>query len=334
MTTLRTMLLVTALFVAVLATAEPARQKKGSPTPPPAAPTTRGPNQPGAHGPATHGATQPVRPGAQPAQPVGRQPQFGGQPTWQGGRTNPTWGASQPGKRAGTPGAFQNAPQHGFTVPTVGSPGWGQPAPRVPAGRQQAPGNRPGNMNPPAPPQGRGQPPVHDERAQPGRPGGPGGPGHGYAPPAPPQRYDDRDEWGRGNRAWNRDRDDRAWKYVPLVTMLIRAFLPSDPKVLGAAIVGYDDTFLGFINRDANDSDSVGNGWGRFGSPLSPYSIWNPDGRWGSRYAPDSPWNPYAAQPPRVFDGDEFRGYLTTNTNLHPRIDPEWLRSYLDLPRR
>ena len=145
-------------------------------------------------------------------------------------------------------------------------------------------------------------------------------------PQPAPQRHGDWDQPYRG-------RYHGRWRYAPLLTVIVRAFLPSNPRLFGAAIVAWDDTFLGVINRDPNDPDSVTNDWGRFGSPMSPYSIWNPEGRWGSQYAPDSPWNPYATRPPRVFDGHEFRGYLTTNPDLRPRIDPDWLRSYLDLPR-
>ncbi|MEI6502477.1 MAG: hypothetical protein WCP21_15810, partial [Armatimonadota bacterium] len=155
------------------------------------------------------------------------------------------------------------------------------------------------------------------------------GPQRAYVAPRPqPSQYRNSD-WDQPYRGSHQGR----WQYAPLLTTLIRAFIPSSPRVLGAAIVAWDNTFLGVISRDTNDPDSVASGWGRFGSPESPYSLWNLEGRWGSQYAEDSPWNPYATRPPRVYDGDEFRGYLSTNANLHPRVDPEWLRSYLYLPR-
>ena len=47
--------------------------------------------------------------------------------------------------------------------------------------------------------------------------------------------------------------------------------------------------------------------------------------------SPDSPWNPYATHPPRVYNGNYFLGYLTTNESLYPRIDPYWLMDYLDI---
>ena len=124
------------------------------------------------------------------------------------------------------------------------------------------------------------------------------------------------------------------WRYNPLTALLLRAFTSRDRDLMGAVIVGADDTFLGVISRNQRDEDSIGNPWGRFGSPWSPYSIWNPDGRWGSRYASNSPWNASAKRPPRVYDGKYFRGYLTTNPRLYPQIDPRWLMDYLDLDLR
>lgn len=326
MKTLGTMLLVTAVFMAVVVMAEPARQHQGSQTPPPAAPTTRGPNQTCANGPANHGTLQPGPQSGQPNRPTG-------QPNQRGGPMAPTPGMPPQWGTPGGPNHTPYGPQSGYQAPNSGARGWGQPAPNGPSGWERDQREKHGGFAPPPPPQqGPGKQPAQHGWNQ---PGAPRGPEHGYAPqrpqvppPAPPQRYEGRDERYRGRDG------NSVWRYAPLVAMVVRAFLPSDPKLMGAVIVGADDSFLGVISRDANDPESLANGWGQFGSPQSPYSIWNQDGRWGSRYAADSPWNPYATRPPRVFDGDEFRGYLTTNTSLHPRVDPEWLRNHLDVPRR
>jgi len=119
------------------------------------------------------------------------------------------------------------------------------------------------------------------------------------------------------------------WRYVPLITAAIR--LKSPPPLLGSAIIAYDNTFLGLISRDWQNPDSISNPYDRFGCPEAPWSIWNPDGRWGSEYSFDSPWNPSGTHPPRVYNGNYFLGYLTTNNNLYPRIDPYWLMDYLDI---
>jgi hypothetical protein len=134
-------------------------------------------------------------------------------------------------------------------------------------------------------------------------------------------------EWNRPYRGRHAGR----WQYA--LKSIFRAFTPKKPDLWGAVIIGHDDTFLGVISKDRKDEDAVTNGWGRFGSPQSPWSIWNPEGRWGSKWAPHSPWNPQAARPPKVYEGNAFRGYLTTNPRLYPRIDPHWLRQHLNVPR-
>lgn len=50
--------------------------------------------------------------------------------------------------------------------------------------------------------------------------------------------------------------------------------------------------FLGDLNANPYDPNSVANPYGRYGSPYSADSINNPYGA-GSRFQPDSPNNPY-----------------------------------------
>jgi hypothetical protein len=57
-------------------------------------------------------------------------------------------------------------------------------------------------------------------------------------------------------------------------------------------IYAEDGTFLGNLNDNQLDPDSVANPLGRYGSPLSPDSINNPLGRYGSPLSPDSVNNP------------------------------------------
>ncbi len=51
--------------------------------------------------------------------------------------------------------------------------------------------------------------------------------------------------------------------------------------------------YLGNLNSNKYDPDSVANPYGQYGSQYSPDSINNPYGRYGSPYSPDSPNNPY-----------------------------------------
>ena len=67
-------------------------------------------------------------------------------------------------------------------------------------------------------------------------------------------------------------------------------------------LVAPDGKYLGNLNANSYDPNSVSNPYGRYGSPYSPDSINNPYGQYGSPYSPNSVNNPYAtgADTPRV----------------------------------
>ena len=66
---------------------------------------------------------------------------------------------------------------------------------------------------------------------------------------------------------------------------------------------GYDpgtgqfDKYLGDLNQNQFDPNSISNPYGPYGSRFSPDSINNPFGQYGSRFSPLSPTNPFP--PPR-----------------------------------
>ncbi len=97
-----------------------------------------------------------------------------------------------------------------------------------------------------------------------------------------------------------------------------------------AIIVGQDPerTYLGKISSNRFDTDSIINEFGR-GSKYRSDSILNDFGQFGSRFSSYSPFNPYASDPPKVFIGTQFVGYLTKNIAKYPRIDPDALIGYL-----
>lgn len=66
----------------------------------------------------------------------------------------------------------------------------------------------------------------------------------------------------------------------------------------GARIVGQDGTYLGRLNANPYDPESVANPYGRYGSPHRPQSVNNPFTQYGSPFSPKSATNPYATQPP------------------------------------
>ena len=66
-------------------------------------------------------------------------------------------------------------------------------------------------------------------------------------------------------------------------------------------ILGEDGTYLGRLNKNTLDPDSISNPFGRYGSKFSPDSVNNPYGKYGSRYSPYSAANPYAIKAPRIY---------------------------------
>ncbi len=90
-------------------------------------------------------------------------------------------------------------------------------------------------------------------------------------------------------------------------------------------------TFLGNLNTNKNDIDSITNGYGNYGSKYSQTSIFNTYGTYGSKYSQYSAFNPYATNPPKIVDGNgKFIGYLTANKYLANAISYEELIIYLN----
>jgi hypothetical protein len=64
--------------------------------------------------------------------------------------------------------------------------------------------------------------------------------------------------------------------------------------------------YLGNLNANPYDQNSVSNPFGKFGSPYSQDSINNPVGVYGSPYSNKSINNPYATEAPIVVDPDAY----------------------------
>lgn len=56
-----------------------------------------------------------------------------------------------------------------------------------------------------------------------------------------------------------------------------------------------DGTYLGNLNRNPYDPNSVANGFGRYGNPFSADSINNRFGRYGNPFSSESVNNPFAS---------------------------------------
>jgi hypothetical protein len=73
----------------------------------------------------------------------------------------------------------------------------------------------------------------------------------------------------------------------------------------GGRLYSADDTYLGRLNANKYDQESVSNPYGKYGSEYSPSSVNNPYSAYGSPYSVQSPTNPYTVTPPVVLYGDE-----------------------------
>ena len=67
----------------------------------------------------------------------------------------------------------------------------------------------------------------------------------------------------------------------------------------GPSIYAPDGTYLGQLNNNQFDPNSVSNPFGRYGSEFSPKSINNQFGRYGSEFSQQSPYGGFNPPPPR-----------------------------------
>lgn len=80
--------------------------------------------------------------------------------------------------------------------------------------------------------------------------------------------------------------------------------------------------YLGCLNCDDVESNSIWNDVGTYGSDVSSLSIWNDVGEYGSDVSNVSPWNDVASYPPVIVDKEgNFYGYLTVNEAHEKRAE-------------
>jgi len=92
-----------------------------------------------------------------------------------------------------------------------------------------------------------------------------------------------------------------------------------------SSIVAADGTYLGKIGSDSMDARSILNVNGAHGCREETACILNEKGDYGSAGSPTSAFNPDAETPPKVYIGEKFIGFLTTNKDIARRIDPNAL---------
>ncbi len=87
-------------------------------------------------------------------------------------------------------------------------------------------------------------------------------------------------------------------------------------------IIAADDTFLGKLNPNRFDVESIFNKFGPYGNKYSDTSIFNKFSNYGSVLSNLSPFNTITRTPPKVFVKGKYIGYLTVNQTISNRIDP------------
>lgn len=101
----------------------------------------------------------------------------------------------------------------------------------------------------------------------------------------------------------------------------------------GALIIATDGTMLGVFSNNKYDDKSVANKYGTYGSKYQTKSIWNKYGDYGSQYSDKSPFNKYTQTPPVLVLNGKGVAYLTVNTALTPRVDPNLLAVWAEIER-
>jgi hypothetical protein len=98
-----------------------------------------------------------------------------------------------------------------------------------------------------------------------------------------------------------------------------------------AYLLGADDTYLGSLNPNHFDPDSIFNKFGQYGSKFSPTSIFNEFGPYGGKFSNLSPFNSFSNTPPTAYVNGQPVARVTVNrylpgTNVDPNRLEEWAR--------
>ncbi len=89
--------------------------------------------------------------------------------------------------------------------------------------------------------------------------------------------------------------------------------------------------FLGNLNTNKSDAESIWNRHGKYGSTLFAKSIWNRVGIYGSKYKKYSPWNKHTTNGPLIIDSNGYKhGYMSANRSHPQRTQLKWVLWILD----
>lgn len=104
--------------------------------------------------------------------------------------------------------------------------------------------------------------------------------------------------------------------------------------LLGGVILAEDGTYLGIVDGNTFNSDSICNPYGTHGSKFSFDSIFNRFGSYGSEFGSMSAFNKFAIDPPIIFVGSTPIAFLTLNQYIgNTWVDADRLTAWLGCPR-
>jgi len=84
--------------------------------------------------------------------------------------------------------------------------------------------------------------------------------------------------------------------------------------------------YLGCLNCDITDEDSIWNKEGEYGSTTGYFSIWNKEGQYGAKHRNYSPWKKISGAPPYILNKKrKFYGVFTADRFSKNRCRIEWI---------
>lgn len=87
-------------------------------------------------------------------------------------------------------------------------------------------------------------------------------------------------------------------------------------KCVHPYLMAQDGRFLGTLNPNVDDIDSIFNPYGLYGSKYSGTSIFNEEGTYGNENSAYSPFNELSQTPPKIIYKEKIMGYLTKNDKM------------------
>lgn len=90
-------------------------------------------------------------------------------------------------------------------------------------------------------------------------------------------------------------------------------------------VVAYDGTFLGVVDSNAYNMNSICNQYGKYGSPYG-MGIFNQYGTYGGEYSQIGAYNERAQKPPLLIKDGKPIAFVTKNPNFKNRLDPDFLQ--------